>query len=167
MNSYTLTIFVLIFHLSFGERVFSKIPELRNNVGHKYVCENSKLENKDGPTIEQGSFRTSYDKVYKDLETRIMDIKKQCGKLCETDLPTSKLVTKGRYYDHLKVEIDCHGLWNTSIFDEPSKFQHAPQTLPSYIKKDFSYKNQVPIHSYYFDNRVEEERDRDNASWGK
>jgi hypothetical protein len=167
MHSYTFTLFVLIFQTSCDESYCTKIPELPSNIGHKYVCENTKSENKDAPTIEQCSSPTSDDKAYKNLETRILDIKKQCGKLCEIDLPTSKRVTKGRYYDQLEVEINCHALWNTSIFDEPSKFHHAPQKLPSYIKKDFSYQNQVPIHSYYFDNQVEEERDQDNANWGK
>ena len=54
----------------------------------------------------------------------------------------------------------------TSIFDEPSKFQRTHQIIPSYLKKYFSYNNQVPINPYYFDNLVEEERATDGANWG-
>ena len=69
-------------------------------------------------------------------------------------------------YDYREVQIKCESLWNTTIFDEPSKFEPALQKLPSYAKDYFSYDNQVPITSFYFDNRVEEEREIDNANWG-
>ena len=167
MDSWTFTLFVLTFQISFHVSNFTKIHELTNNLGDTFVCANSKSENKDGPAIEQSSYHTSEDKAFKNLKYQINDIKKQCGKLCETDLSTPIVVTNGKYYDHLKVAFNCQGLWNTSIFDEPSKFQHAPQNLPSYIKTEFSYKKQVPILSYYFDNLVEKERDMDNANWGK
>ena len=138
MYSYTFTLFVLAFQIHFDEGYFTEIPEKSNTVGHKHVCEDIKSENKYSHTIEQCSSSTSDDNLYNNLNNRIMNIKKHCGELCETDLTISKHhITKGQYYDHLEVEVNCNGLWNTSIFDESSNFQHAPQKLPSYIKKDF------------------------------
>ena len=70
------------------------------------------------------------------------------------------------YYPFPKKDVNCYALWNTSIFDEPNKFQRTLQIIPSYLEKYFSYNNQVPIDPYYFDNLVEEERATDGATWG-
>ena len=157
MCSYSRILLVLLVKITFDEGRFAEIIEIPKSVGNTYFCEND-------PSIDQCISSTKEHREYKNLKNQIMDIQNQCGELCGSS--QSRSVTKGQYYDRLEVDMNCNNLWNTSIFDVPSKFDRAVQKLPSYIKLHFSYSNKVPIHSYYFDNLVKEQRYEDNANWG-
>ena len=133
-------------------------------VPHKPFCENQVLNNADISSVVQYSSNTSNSASYKQIKTRILSIKQQCGKLCDIDLSRSKHISKGPFYDHVEKHINCGALWNNSIFDDTSRFTSAVQKLPIYLKKYFSHDNQIPIKAYYFDNQVKEDRIHD--SWG-
>ena len=122
---------------------------------------------------------TTNRQQYNDIQKRIEKIKDHCGQLCDVGWPRNltnvdvnafqigfHMQRENLYYPFPKKDVNCYALWNTSIFDEPNKFQRTLQIIPSYLEKYFSYNNQVPIDPYYFDNLVEEERATDGATWG-
>ena len=129
---------------------------------------------------ERFIYNTTEKQQYNTIQKRIEKIKDHCGQLCDIEYPINltnvdvkafqigyQMQGENFYYSFPKKHVSCYALWNNSIFDEPNKFQRTLQIIPNYLKKYFSYNNQVPINPYYFDNLVEEERATDGANWGK
>ena len=114
--------------------------------------------------------------VLAELKKQIKVIKHRCGELC--DMRPSK---RSNYFQVLhghdavrgnlgvnfpKKAVSCHNIWNISMLDEPTRFRKPPIKPPKFLKKYFSNNFTVPIEHYYFDNDVEEFREKSNANWG-
>ena len=138
-----------------------------------------KNTNEEEINIHNAKYSTTKMQQYNNIQKRIEKIKDHCGQLCDVGYPRNltnvdfkafqigyHMQGENLYNPFPKKDVNCYALWNTSIFDEPSKFQRTHQIIPSYLKKYFSYNNQVPINPYYFDNLVDEERATDGANWG-
>ena len=101
---------------------------------------------------------------YKHTRNNIILIKQRCSSLCETDLLLAKNVKNGSLYQHVEKNLNCTGLWNDSIFDEPSKFKDPVQKIPKYLIDAFSHKGRVKITSYYYAEEAAE--NHTSNAWG-
>ena len=105
---------------------------------------------------------------YRDVENKINEIKKQCGKLCEYNSTKYEPILDGSefYYVPIEKEVNCKALWNSSIFDKSSTLKLTVQKLPVYLRKYFSYNNIVDIKPYYFDEKTSNIWNQTFNTWG-
>jgi hypothetical protein len=71
------------------------------------------------------------------LRTRLLD---GCGEICRIDTPG----TPSKFFDFIKKEVDCDGLWGNSAIDELRIGAPAVQ-LPAEMLMDFTYNSQVRV----------------------
>ena len=108
---------------------------------------------------------------------QVTKFKNHCGELC--DIGHSSEYNNTKFADELrrkdpngnlvfhfqKKNVSCSALWNTSMFDEPTRFKNPPIDIPKPLKTHFSYNNQIPIESYYLNDN--EQRTKDNTMSAK
>ena len=158
-------LFLLIWYFVAVVTVKNNAPERKSKYGKDQRCSNKIKE-------EHPNDKT----VLAELKKQIKIIKYQCGELC--DMRPSKRTNyfevtneydavrgnPGIYFP--KKTINCHHIWNISLLDEPTRFRKPPIKPPKFLEKYFSNNFTVPIEHYYFDNDVEEFREKSNANWG-
>ena len=154
---------ILLFKILFNNCTKVETIGDSSNIPYKPICENQALENMDMLPNEKVNFATSNSEAYQHIKIRVNSIKQNCGSLCDTYLSSPKNnISGGLFYDHVQKHINCAALWNSSFFDEASRFTRAVQKLPTYLKEYFSHNNLIPIKPYYFDNQVNEDRTYDS-----
>ena len=104
---------------------------------------------------------------------QVTKFKNHCGELCDighsseyndtkfTDELSRKDPNGNLVFHFQKKNVSCSALWNTSMFDEPTRFKNPPIDIPKLLKTHFSYNNQIPIESYYLNDN--EQRTKDNT----
>ena len=103
---------------------------------------------------------------YKDLIKNILQIKHECGDLCEPDhIDIVKDIPDDKTFKRLEKATNCDKLWSNSIFDQISNFVFPPQKLPKYVKLHFSRNNSVEILPYYLYDTID--KDHENMKLGK
>ena len=91
-----------------------------------------------------------YKRYYKDLNDTIIQMKEECGDLCEPhSIDIEKDIPVDKTFKRLNKSIDCNKLWGSSIFDQNSNAVFPLQKLPKYLTKHFSQNGQVKILPYY------------------
>ena len=158
-------LFLFILYFVVVVTVKNKVSERKNKYSKDQRCSNKFKE-------EHSKDRT----VLGELKNQIKVIKQQCGELC--DMRPSKrtnffqvlhghdAVRGNLDVNFPKKAVSCHHIWNISMLDEPTRFRKPPNKPPKFLKKYFSNNFTVPIEQYYFDNDVEEFREKSNANWG-
>ena len=138
--------------------VFSIVSTLLCTIGTTLISANTN-ENNSKPKFNP----------YKDIENKIHAIKKQCGSLCEINSSNYEPISEDSrfYYVPIKKDVNCKDLWNSSIFDETTKFKEAIQKLPVYLKQYFSFNNMVDIKPHYFDEKKTNIWNDTFNTWGK
>jgi hypothetical protein len=74
------------------------------------------------------------------LRNRLLD---GCGDICRIDTPG----TPSKFFDFIKKEVDCDGLWGNSAIDE-LRVGSPPPELPKEMLMDFTYNFKVRVVSY-------------------
>ena len=89
-------------------------------------------------------------RYFKDLNDTIIQMKKECGDLCEPhSIDIEKDIPDDKTFKRLNKSIDCNKLWVSSIFDQNSNAVFPLQKLPKYLTTHFSQNGQVKILPYY------------------
>ena len=109
---------------------------------------------------------------------QVTKLKYHCGELC--DIGHSSEYNNTKFADELrrkhpngslvfhfqKKHVNCNALWNTSMFEEPTRFKHPPIDIPKPLKTHFSYNNQIPIESYYLNDNEQRTKDTTKSTLG-
>ena len=103
--------------------------------------------------------------IYKELKNNILEIKNRCGSLCNIEYDDqSKETLSNETFKAVKKTVDCHNLWHSSIFDQPSSMKYPIQKLPSYLLQYFASNGRVKIFYDYRDDTNTE--NHVTNSWG-
>ena len=87
---------------------------------------------------------------YRKLHDTILQMKKECGDLCEPDfIDIEKDIPDDKTFKRLKKSINCDNLWNDSIFDQSNDFDVPLQILPKYLRNYFTQNGRVKISPHY------------------
>ena len=108
--------------------------------------------------------------IYKDSKAKIESIKEQCGTLCNIDPSSYQPISEDSnfYYVPIKKDIDCKGLWSSSIFDESGKFKRPPQKIPKWLLDEFKHhSNLIDIKHHYYDELNHNIWNQTFNKWGK
>ena len=89
--------------------------------------------------------------TFQDLKSKVMKMKRHCGSVCDTGI-TSTIM--GQYYPQVWKNIDCPAMFQDPLFERPSEFSFplGLQYLPEYLKREFSYNQQVKLTPAYVNN---------------
>ena len=77
------------------------------------------------------------------IEHYLDNLRLGCSEICNTNIKGKKSL----YYDEIKKDVDCAGLWGNTAIDKPRTFGPAPDIPPEMIKY-FSYNGRVKMLSY-------------------
>ena len=88
--------------------------------------------------------------AYNVAKQNLVEIRKSCGEICETDIEIERS-TGGKFYKSLKKRFDCEALWSNPLIDEPSRFCSPPSIVPKWLKPQLTYNGRVGLEQYYFD----------------
>ena len=93
---------------------------------------------------------TRNQRYYKDLNDTIIQMKEECGDLCEPhSIDIEKDIPVDKTFKRLNKSINCNKLWGSSIFDQNTNVVFLLQKLPKYLTNHFSQNGQVRILPYY------------------
>lgn len=93
------------------------------------------------------AFRTppsvNYDE-YNAMITRIKGVQQTCGQLCNSSLKGNP----GKYFDTIRVPVDCPAIFRETRIDAPREQRLAPEDLPSEFFSDFTLNGRFPFRRY-------------------
>ena len=104
---------------------------------------------------------TNDKKIYKNLKKTLRLTKESCGEVCNQSLTGEP----GHYFDKIRKNINCSGLFeNSNFFD--TKFEYPPQRIPKWLITDFNYNGKVQIFNSYRDDTTNQEKNL-TLNWSK
>jgi len=81
---------------------------------------------------------------YSAMLERIRGVQKSCGALCNSTLKGAP----SKFFDNIRVPVDCDALFKESRIDAPREQSSAPEDLPSEFVGDFTLNGGFPFRRY-------------------
>ena len=151
--------------LIFAIELFGKCNGIQNQNETNDTSRNLAMEyfanHPESKTCQQKSIQIKY----KDLLTNIIQIRNQCGSLCNFNYGDDFEVPLGKTFRAINKTVKCDCLWNNSFFDQPSTIKFPIQKIPAYFLPYFNHNGRVKILSDYRDD-INTENHKTNR-WGK
>lgn len=81
---------------------------------------------------------------YNAMLKRIKTVQASCGQLCNSSLKG----TPSKYFDNIRVPVDCNAIFKEALIDSPREQTVAPEDLPVEYFADFTLNGKFPMRRY-------------------